>query len=366
MAADHEAEELLEGLTDPRERAERIAIVEHLLELGVPSAEIRAAAAEGRLVLLAVERALDATAPRYTTAQVGARSGLGPAAVERLRASFGLGVPPPGEPGLGAPDLEEARRARDVYALGFTEEQLVRLNREVGLAAARVAAAMVQATARAVLRPGEGEHELAHRLTLAASRLLPMAGEIAAYAVREHLRAAIGRAAIGPAELRAGRPTELEEVTVLFADLVGFTALGRAEGAERLGDVAERLAALAAGAVEPPAALVKTIGDAAMFVAPEPRPLLAVAKSLVAAAERDPALPGIRVGLASGVALASGGDWFGEPVNIASRVCDAAPPGAVLATTGVRNDVPEAEWEDAGTFPLKGLAEPVRLWRVPR
>jgi hypothetical protein len=156
MPVDFEAEGLLDDLHDPCERAERIALLHHLLYRGVPLEDLRRAAAEGRLVLLAVERALDATGEAYAPTDVAAQTGLDVEAVRRLRASFGLAIPAADERGLGDPDVEETRHAQEALALGFTEEQLLRLNRDVGMAAAQVAAAMLQAAGEAVLRPGEG------------------------------------------------------------------------------------------------------------------------------------------------------------------------------------------------------------------
>jgi adenylate cyclase len=364
MPIDLEAEGLLDDLLDPRERAERITLVQHLLRRGVPLEDLRRAAVQGRLVMLAVERALDATGEAYTLTEVAARTRLDTEAVRRLRASFGLAVPAADEPVLGHADIEEARHLREALELGFTEEHLLRLNRDVGIAAASVAAAMLQVAGRAILRPGEGEHELSHRLALAASQLLPLAGAIASYAVQEHLRAQLRRTAITPAEIRAGRPSDLREVTVLFVDLVGFTALGQSSGPERLGNVAERLAAIAATVADPPVTLVKTIGDAAMFVAPEPGPLLDAAVALVAAADaEDGGFPRLRGGIAQGVALARGGDRYGEPVNLASRICDVAPAGAILAPANLKDACPSARWGFAGAERLKGVPEPVELWR---
>jgi adenylate cyclase len=204
-----------------------------------------------------------------------------------------------------------------------------------------------------------------NRLALAAAQLLPMAGSITSYAVQQHLRAQLSRTAITPTELRAGHPSDLHEVTVLFADLVGFTALGQSSGPQRLGDVAERLAAIAAAVANPPVTLVKTLGDGAMLVAPEPGALLAAADALLTAAEAEGAgFPRLRGGLAHGVALARGGDWFGEPVNLASRICDVAPPGAILAAANVKGACPSARWAFTGAERLKGIPEPVELWQL--
>ena len=106
MPVDFEAEGLLDDLHDPCERAERIALLHHLLQRGVPLEDLRRAAAEGRLVLLAVERALDATGEAvWAPTDVAAQTGLDVEAVRRLRASFGLAIPAADERGLGDPDV---------------------------------------------------------------------------------------------------------------------------------------------------------------------------------------------------------------------------------------------------------------------
>ena len=89
-----------------------------------------------------------------------------------------------------------------------------------------------------------------------------------------------------------------------------------------------RLGELAAAVVEPPVRLVKMIGDAAMVVGPEPGPVVEAALALVEAAENEGEdFPLLRAGVASGQALARAGDWYGRPVNLASRITAIARPG---------------------------------------
>jgi adenylate cyclase len=71
--------------------------------------------------------------------------------------------------------------------------------------------------------------------------------------------------------------------------------------------------------------------------------------------------------MASGPALSRAGDWFGRPVNIASRITAIARPGSVLATREVRDVAGEAyRWSSAGARSLKGVDGPVRLYRARR
>jgi len=118
--------------------------------------------------------------------------------------------------------------------------------------------------------------------------------------------------------------------------------------------------------------LIKSIGDAVMLVSPQPQPLLDAALNLVEqAADEGERFPALRAGLANGQALRRHGDWYGRPVNLASRVTEIARPGSVLTTANVRESLDEAEqgkleWSRAGRRRIKGIDKPVALFRVRR
>lgn len=70
----------------------------------------------------------------------------------------------------------------------------------------------------------------------------------------------------------------------------------------------------------------------------------------------------IKIGLAAGRPLAVGSDLFGLAVSTASRVCEQAGGGRVLATTAVRDAAGDAAtFESIGPAELKGLPEPTEL-----
>ena len=119
--------------------------------------------------------------------------------------------------------------------------------------------------------------------------------------------------------------------------------------------------------LRPPVRVVKMIGDAAMLVSPDDGPLLELALNLVAAAEADDSFPEMRAGLASGMALNRWGDWYGRPVNLASRVCSRARPGSVLVTEPVADASggDDYRFSAAGQKQLKGIGA-VPLWRARR
>jgi adenylate cyclase len=120
--------------------------------------------------------------------------------------------------------------------------------------------------------------------------------------------------------------------------------------------------------VADPVHFVKTIGDAVMLVSPDAASLLrAVLELMEAAAAAD--LPQLRAGVAYGLAVTRAGDWYGSPVNLASRVTGAAPPGAVLVAESARaeiGDLPGLVWSFAGSRHLRGVHGEVRLFRATR
>ncbi len=122
---------------------------------------------------------------------------------------------------------------------------------------------------------------------------------------------------------------------------------------------------LTADRVEPPVTLVKTLGDAVMLVSPERDPLLDLLLDLVDAAEADDQLPMLRVGVACGPALERGGDWYGRPVNLASRLTGLARPASVVATAEVRDATPDLRWSALRARKVRGVGE-MKLFRARR
>ena len=74
----------------------------------------------------------------------------------------------------------------------------------------------------------------------------------------------------------------------------------------------------------------------------------------------------VRVGMHTGpVVIADGGEVFGETANVAARVQGAAEPDTVVVTAATQRLVPGIfVLEDRGPQALKGVREPVPLYRV--
>ncbi|HYR13196.1 MAG TPA: adenylate/guanylate cyclase domain-containing protein, partial [Mycobacterium sp.] len=70
----------------------------------------------------------------------------------------------------------------------------------------------------------------------------------------------------------------------------------------------------------------------------------------------------VRAGLGYGAALAVGGDYFGNTVNLAARLVAAAEPGQILATSAVRDELPDWPAVVQDPLMLKGFDEPVTAY----
>ena len=365
MAIDFEAEGLLDGLSG-REREARIELLDELAGEGVPVEELHRAVAEDRLALLPVDRALHGGERTYTLDEVAERSGVERSFLQRNLHALGLAVPDPAEPAFTDTDVEFARAVGMLRQSGLPDDALLEMARVIAVAMAQVAAGARAVIGDAFLEPGDTEREASRRFAAAASGLGPLMGPILGYVFNAHLREQLQSDAVGREELTAGRVTGAQEVNVCFADLVGFTRLGESVAAEELGAVTGRLTALASDVAAPPVRIVKLIGDAAMMVSPRTDPLLDAALSLVEAAGSED-LPPLRAGVARGLALPRGGDWYGRPVNLASRITGIARPESVLCEAEVRDAAGEGyRWSSAGARHLKGIRGQVRLYRVRR
>jgi class 3 adenylate cyclase/tetratricopeptide (TPR) repeat protein len=192
----------------------------------------------------------------------------------------------------------------------------------------------------------------------------------------------------GPSHAPAGKPVPVSErrlVSVLFADLVGFTTLSEHRDPEEVRDLlssyfdrSRTLIERYGGTVE------KFIGDAVMAVwgtpvAREDDPERAVRAALALTAMisglgDEVGMSGLRLraGVLTGSAAVERGAEgegmvLGDTVNTASRLQAIAEPGTVLVDDVTRRASEAAiAYEDAGTHSVKGREQPVRAWTALR
>jgi adenylate cyclase len=365
VAIDFEAEGLLDGLLDEPARQARLDLLRALEQDGASLDEMRRATAEGRLALLPVERVLAAEEPRYTRAELAELTGLDIDFLAEARRAVGGTATGPDERVLTEDDLQLARNAAALLAAGIEPEQFLDLTRLMSQATGTVAAGLMSTFGEALLQPGDNERDLGLRYAETLRNLGPLATPTLGHMLNLRMREVIRNGAVGQAELHSCHLPGAQPITVGFVDIVGFTRLGEEVPPEELGALVREFERTVERAAEPPVRLVKTIGDAAMLVAPTPKPLLDAVVGLVESSREDERRPLLRGGLASGEALQRAGDWYGRPVNLASRLTSFARRGSVIASKDIHDAVPDDyAWSFAGERRFKGLGEEIPVYRV--
>ena len=360
-------DDLLEGL-DGDARAERAELVAWLLEQGITADEIRAT---NPPLLLASRHLIGDDGTYVSTREISESHGIDLALLQRVQRAIGLArVDDPDAVVHMRADGETAAYAQRFVELGLHPDQVVSVVRVLAEGLSRAAEVMRFTALSAIMRPGATEVEIAEGSKALVGQIAPLLGPMIQDMLFMQLRHMMETEAVNAGERAAGKPLPgARQVTVAFADLVGFTKIGEVVSAEELGQLANRLADLARDFTVPPVRFIKTIGDAVMFVCPEPTPLLDVVLKLVETVDGDNDFPRLRAGVASGMAVSRAGDWFGRPVNVASRVTGVARPGTVLVADSVWEAVGESG-EFQGSFAsarrLKGIKSDVKLFRVRR
>jgi adenylate cyclase len=182
------------------------------------------------------------------------------------------------------------------------------------------------------------------------------------------LRRQLGAVARREANAGIDRAKSGEELCVGFVGLSDFTALSTRTELDAIGSLLQAFESLAFDVIaETPGRVVKLIGDEVMFVCPESGDAARAALEILEGCA-DAGLPTARGGLAEGRVLRQGGDYFGTPVNRASRITHAADRDTVLADDAVQGrliGIDDLHVEPAGERRLKGLGA-TRVYRVTR
>jgi len=333
---------------------ERARLIDYLLAHGVSEDDLRGLRDPRQLPLLAIDHALSERAT-LTRGEVAGRARVDEDFVARVWRALGLPPGDPDEPLFTRRDVEGLRILAAMRTI-FDEADLLEATSVLGLAMSQVASSQVDlyrrwATAQVSDADG-GNLNFVLRNVAMIDLMLPTAAQLLEIVHRRHVEAAVrNESVIMVEEAEGGLPGEVE-LCVGFADLVGFTAASEQLMPMELGEMAGALVrhaeeTLPARGVR----IVKTIGDAVMFTATDAGSAAAAALDLVEQAGRDGSLPPLRAGLAFGPVLRRFGDCFGRTVNVASRLCTLAPPGAVLYHCS--GPVAEEAWRASGVAPGK-------------
>jgi class 3 adenylate cyclase len=163
---------------------------------------------------------------------------------------------------------------------------------------------------------------------------------------------------------RAGLQERLERTPAMcFLDITGYTRLTSERGdaaaahlAETLSRMVQRTSTARGGRA------VKWLGDGVMLYFPDPGPAVLAALDMVDGVVAA-GLPPAHVGLHAGPVLLQQGDYYGQTVNLASRIGEYARPGEVLVSQAVVDACRDVavSFRAIGPVEFKGAPEPIEL-----
>jgi class 3 adenylate cyclase len=356
------------GLYDPAadNATQRRELLEFLTSEGCSIEEMQLAHSRGRLFALAGDRRIRPLVGLLSLRDAAARLEVEPAVLTRVWRTLGLT-----DNGLDAQVLTES----DVEALGtyldvrafLGEETALGVSRVVGAALARITEAESSAMRvgmQGVIDLGiTGDEVVTAKAYSTVTRLVPRIGQMLDTLHRQHLEATrvhfedIDRERVERTAFRCG---------IGFADLSGFTRLSQQLPLASLSSVLSIFEETAMDTVHARGGrVVKFLGDAVMWVSAEPEDLVRIAMDLATHPRAAAAGIECRAGVAYGKVLAQDGDYFGPPVNLASRLVAVAEPGQVLADEGLV-EVLGANWMAVPGVPqqLRGFDEPITPYTI--
>jgi adenylate cyclase len=358
------------GLGDVR----RVRLADACERAGLPLEGIGAAIADGRLSLAFLDLVTLAGQPRTGTtyAQLCDQERLPMELVQRVHEASGLGRPQPGDP-IHPLDRDLLGAARLGRTLGLDDGVLIRIARVYGENLRRIAQAEPEFYHDHVEEPLLASGMDEQQMREAASRMSDqLAGVVqrmllALYSrhqerytidhLVEHIESVVTER----------RPQRLP--AMCFLDLAGYTRLTEERGDRAAAALATSLADLVEQVSLPHGGQpVKWLGDGVMFHFRFPGEAVVAALEMVERTHQA-GLPPAHVGLHAGPVVFQDGDYFGRTVNLAARIAGHAGPGQVLVSDQVVALCPGGAvltFEPIGPVPLKGVSDPVPLYRAAR
>jgi class 3 adenylate cyclase len=241
------------------------------------------------------------------------------------------------------------------------EHALVGLLQAYGRAVDRIASAEAQVAARHLAELRDAPFEAALEAWLAD--VLPLAvdtfGLIHARRLEQLVRRRTSADAVAAAGSDGTADLEVADLAVAMIDLRGSTAFMIEHPADAICTLVDDLYfAVGEVAARHEVHAGKFLGDGVLFFSADGGRLLDATLDAVAALGRQTALRA-GAGIARGPVIRHAGDWFGTPVNLASRLGELAGPDEVLVDEdALPADRQAQDWRSARP---RGLADDRRL-----
>ena len=354
----------------------KIGLARSLESAGIPDETLAAEIRRGRLSLDFLDNpGFDnfSALSRLTFDELGAERGIPVDLLLVIREAIGSAVAAPTDL---VRDIELALvpLVEALLASGYPPDTVERLLRTMGESLRRFVLAEADAFRRYVIAPvGHlSGPEIGAAGAAAAARMAGPADAalLAVYhAQQAHAWTANMIAGFEQQLAEAGLYSRAERPPAMcFLDITGYTKLTAERGDKAAADLADQLGRLVQRtSLEHGGRPVKWLGDGVMLYFREPGPGVVAALGMTDAVA-NAGLPPAHVGLHAGPVLFQDGDYYGQTVNVASRIAEYARPGEVLVSQAVVDTAAGSAvtFSAIGPVELKGVAGSIDLYVARR
>jgi adenylate cyclase len=357
--------------------ARRAGLLESFVAAGIPLEGLATQMRKGDLSLAWLDSpAFDAFASftPVTFAELSAQTGVPVDLLMVIREAIGSALPTPDdrvrEDEMAIVPLIEAQ-----VQSGFNHSTIERALRATGDSMRRVAEVEMDWFRTELIEPraaGKYGADIAAIAVEFRERFDPLTNQARIAMFQAHQAHAVTSNVIGAFERElatAGLTSRLERPPAMcFLDITGYTRLTQERGDAAAADLAEQMARLVHRAsVKHGGRPVKWLGDGVMFFFRDAGPGVVAALEMVDGVA-EAGLPPAHVGLHAGPVIFQEGDYYGQTVNVASRIAGYARPGEVVVSQAVVDASGEAgaSFTEIGPVELKGVAGAMRLHAAHR
>jgi adenylate cyclase len=355
----------------------RVALLQSFVAAGIPLEGLAADMRKGDISLSWLDSpAFDAFASftGMTFAELSAKTGVPVDLLMVIREAIGSALPTP-EDRVREDEMAIVPLIEAQVQSGFNHSTIERALRAIGDSMRRVAEVEADWFRTEVIEPrvaGKTGAEISAVATEFSERFAPLNDQARMAIYHAHRAHALTGNIIGGFEEaleRAGLYTRLARPPAMcFLDITGYTRLTQERGDAAAAELAEQLARLVHRAsVKHGGRPVKWLGDGVMFFFRDAGPGVVAALEMVDGVA-EAGLPPAHVGLHAGPVIFQEGDYYGQTVNVASRIAEYARPGEVVVSQAVVDASGEAgaSFTEIGPVELKGVAGAIRLHAAHR
>jgi adenylate cyclase len=309
-----------------------------------------------------------------TFAELSTRTGIAVELLMVIREAIGGALPAPDDP-MREDEMAIVPLIEAQVQVGVSHATIERALRATGDSMQRVVEVWADWFVREVLEPriaGKTGAQITEMGLPLRERFVRLSDQAREAMVQAHAARIVTRNIIAQFEAllsSAGLHSQLERPPAMcFLDITGYTRLTQERGDAAAADLAEQLGRLVRRtSLKRGGRAVKWLGDGVMFFFRDPGLGVVAALEMVDGVA-EAGLPPAHVGLHAGPVIFQEGDYYGQTVNVASRIAEYARPGEVVVSQAVvdASDDADVSFTEIGPVELKGVAGAMQLHAAHR